>query len=63
MEAVVEVAGTVFRAEGVYRADDAGWVDTATHASGAGTYEGIDPYGLWRSGEPVGTANTAPPGL
>lgn len=62
VEAVVEVEGAVFRAEGGYLADDAGRVDTATGSSDAGTYQGVDPYGLWWSGEQIGTATTAPPG-
>jgi dienelactone hydrolase len=62
VEALVEIDGAVFRAEGVYRVSDAGGLDTATASSEAGTYQGIDPYGLWWSGEQIGAATTAPPG-
>jgi acetyl esterase/lipase len=48
------------RAWARFRANEAGWVDTATDASLAGTYEGVDGFGLWTSGESVGPAQVAP---
>jgi dienelactone hydrolase len=59
--AVVDGAGGRFRSEATFQADDAGVVDTAVAASRTGTYTGVDPYGVWWSGERVGPS-TAPPG-
>src|SRR5262249_61934189 len=51
-----------FVSDGRFRADGSGCVDTATFASHAGTYMGVDPFGLWWSGSRVGPA-PATPGL
>ena len=48
--ASVEIAGGIFEAAGAFVADQAGRVDTAVHPSQAGTYTGVDPFGLWWSG-------------
>jgi dienelactone hydrolase len=58
--AIVEVAGTVYRANASYRADAFGTVDTARDPSGDGTYRGVDPFGLLWSGMPEGPAHAAP---
>src|SRR5215467_11692377 len=51
-----------FVSDGRFRADAEGCVNTATFASHAGTYMGVDPFGLWWSGSRVGPA-PATPGL
>ena len=61
--AVVDGAGGVFRAQATFEADESGAVDTAVAASTAGTYRGVDPFGLWWSGEPVGPSAASPVAL
>lgn len=53
MTAYAEVDGARFEATATFEADADGEVDTAHNASLAGTYTGIDPFGLWWSGNPV----------
>ena len=60
LHASVEVAGTVHQATATFDADQAGLVDTARQPSRAGSYTGVDPFGLWWSGRPVGPS-TLPP--
>src|SRR5258708_39269208 len=48
--ACADVDGAIHEATATFQADPAGVVDTAHHASLAGTYTGIDPFGLWWSG-------------
>jgi dienelactone hydrolase len=47
-----------YEAEATFDADGSGRVDTARSTSRAGTYEGIDPFGLWWSGTPVGPSTS-----
>jgi dienelactone hydrolase len=60
IQASVEVAGTVHQATATFDADQAGLVDTARQPSRAGSYTGVDPFGLWWSGEPVGPSHLPP---
>jgi dienelactone hydrolase len=60
VDAWVDVAGAVHAATATFDADDAGVVDTSSQSSQAGTYTGVDPFGLWWSGEPVGPSTAAP---
>jgi dienelactone hydrolase len=60
IDAWADVAGAIHAATGTFDADETGVVDTSTHASQAGTYTGIDPFGLWWSGEPVGPSSALP---
>jgi dienelactone hydrolase len=48
-----------YEAKGTFHADEHGRVDTARTASRAGTYVGIDPFGLWWSGIPAGPSTGA----
>jgi dienelactone hydrolase len=57
---LVDGAGGIFRSEATYQADDTGAVDTAVAASRSGTYLGVDPLGLWWSGDPVGPSTLGP---
>jgi dienelactone hydrolase len=58
------IDGSVHEATATFTADHAGVVDTARHASTAGSYTGTDPFGLWWSATPAGPASHAatPPG-
>jgi dienelactone hydrolase len=58
--AVVDAAGGRFRSEAKFEADDAGTVNTALAPSRSGTYTGVDPFGLWWSGEPLGPSDAPP---
>ena len=60
VRATVEVAGAVHQAMATFDADEAGLVDTARQASLAGSYTGVDPFGLWWSGQPVGPTSRPP---
>jgi hypothetical protein len=60
VRATVEVAGAVHQARATFDADQAGVVDTARQASRAGSYTGVDPFGLWWSGQPVGPSRRPP---
>lgn len=60
VRAAVDIAGELYHAEGVYRASATGSVNTATDPSVAGTYQGIDPYGLWWSGTATGPGTAEP---
>lgn len=61
VRAGLDDGGTAFEATASFDADEAGTVDTARAASRGGTYEGIDPFGLWWSGEMAGpSAATVP---
>ena len=48
-----------YEAEATFDADEHGIVDTARTASRAGTYVGIDPFGLWWSGTLAGPSAEA----
>ena len=58
------IDGSVYEATATFTADGTGVVDTARHASTAGSYTGTDPFGLWWSATPVAPAAhaAAPPG-
>src|SRR6516162_2607454 len=58
------IDGFVHEATATFTADHTGVVDTARHASTAGSYTGTDPFGLWWSAAPAGPAAHAatPPG-
>jgi dienelactone hydrolase len=58
------IDGSVHEASAIFTADHTGVVDTARHASTAGSYTGTDPFGLWWSATPAGPAAHAgtPPG-
>jgi len=58
------IDGSVHEAMATFTADHTGVVDTARHASTAGSYTGTDPFGLWWSATPAGPAAHAatPPG-
>jgi Acyl-CoA thioester hydrolase/BAAT N-terminal region len=60
VRATVEVTGAVHQAMATFDADEAGLVDTARQASLAGSYTGVDPFGLWWSGQPVGPTSRPP---
>jgi dienelactone hydrolase len=60
VDAWVDVAGAIHAATATFDADDVGVVDTSRHSSQAGTYTGIDPFGLWWSGEAVRPSSSAP---
>jgi acyl-CoA thioester hydrolase/bile acid acetyltransferase-like protein len=60
VRATAEVNGAVHQATATFDADQAGMVDTARQASRAGSYTGVDPFGLWWSGEPVGPSSWPP---
>jgi Acyl-CoA thioester hydrolase/BAAT N-terminal region len=60
VRATVEGAGAVHQARATFDADQAGVVDTARQASRAGSYTGVDPFGLWWSGQPVGPSRRPP---
>src|SRR6476659_4885021 len=51
VRAVAERAGSARTATATFRSDTAGGVSTATDPSLAGTYRGIDPFGLGWSGD------------
>ena len=57
VRATVEVAGAVHQAMATFDADETGLVDAARQASRAGSYRGVDPFGLWWSGQPVGPSS------
>jgi dienelactone hydrolase len=61
VEATTDVEGSTYAANARFVADAAGSVDTSRAASVSGTYTGVDPFGLWWSGNPV--ALTEGPGL
>ena len=54
--ASIDSGDSRYVSRGQFRADDRGCVDTATFASQAGTYVGVDPSGLLWSGARVGPA-------
>ena len=60
MTALVDVAGAIYDARATFIADDSGRVDTAVHPSQGGTYSGVDPFGLWWSGQPLRQSTTPP---
>ena len=60
VRASVEVAGAVHLAAATFDADETGVVDTSRHPSRAGSYAGVDPFGLWWSGEATAPAATLP---
>jgi dienelactone hydrolase len=60
VRATVEATGAVHQAMAAFDADEAGLVDTARQASLAGSYTGVDPFGLWWSGQPVGPSSRPP---
>jgi pimeloyl-ACP methyl ester carboxylesterase len=51
IEAHLELGGQQWRCSGEYVADPDGTVDTARHASGGGSYRGVDPFGLFWSAD------------
>ena len=53
------IDGSVHKATATFIADGTGVVDTAVHASTAGSYTGADPFGLWWSAKPAGPAADA----
>lgn len=61
VRARVEGEGAVRQAVATFRADETGAVDTARAASLAGTYTGVDPFGLWWSGEVAATSAISQP--
>src|SRR5215469_15519787 len=54
VRAFVEIDNTTREAMATFRASDSGTVDTGRDASVAGTYTGVDPFGLWWSGDIAG---------
>ena len=58
------IDGSVHEATATFTANHTGLVDTARHASTAGSYTGSDPFGLWWSATAAGPAAHAatPPG-
>jgi dienelactone hydrolase len=60
MAALVDVTGAIYDARATFIADDCGTVNTALQSSQAGTYTGIDPFGLWWSGRPLRQSTTEP---
>jgi dienelactone hydrolase len=58
----VDDGGSGYEASGTFVSTDAGKIDTSASPSLRGTYEGIDPFGLWWSGELVApSTGTQPP--
>lgn len=56
VRATSELQGTLLEAEAAFEARPDGTVDVRTQASVAGTFSGVDPFGLWWSGVPKGPA-------
>jgi hypothetical protein len=48
-------------ASATFRADETGTVKTSRDASLAGTYTGVDPFGLWWSGDLVAPSASSSP--
>jgi dienelactone hydrolase len=51
VQARVDTDNATREARASFRADESGTVDTGRDASLAGTYTGVDPFGLWWSGD------------
>jgi dienelactone hydrolase len=58
VRASVDALGAIHEAVATFDADKTGVVNTARQPSRAGTYTGVDPFGLWWSGDPVGPSAT-----
>lgn len=56
-----EVNGGVHESHALFEADEAGTIDTTCHPSLAGSYRGVDPFGLWWSAELAAAAPPCPP--
>lgn len=61
LTASADVDGARFQSAATFEADSTGRVDTSRDPSLAGTYTGIDPFGLWWSGNPVARSAAASP--
>ena len=57
IEASIDSGDCTYVSRARFHSDAQGRVDTAVHESHAGTYTGVDPFGLWWSGECVGAAH------
>jgi len=55
--AQVQMDGAAWQATGTFNADEFGTVDTARDASLGGSYTGVDPFGLWWSGDRAASAD------
>ena len=61
VHARVEIDNATRDASASFRADERGTIDTSRDASSAGTYTGVDAFGLWWSGDIVApSAHSAP---
>ena len=61
VHARVEIDNATREASATFRADETGTVETSRDASLAGTYTGVDPFGLWWSGDPVAPSASSSP--
>jgi dienelactone hydrolase len=61
VHAHIDEGGSGYESTGTFHADATGTIDTATSPSHGGTYEGIDAFGLWWSGEQVDSSTPTPP--
>ena len=59
VKATVDDGANVYEAAATFEADASGTVDTAVSASRDGTYTGVDPFGLWWSGEHTGPSSAS----
>jgi len=57
----VEIDNATRHATATFRASQDGTIDTSRDASLAGTYTGVDPFGLWWSGEHAGPSTSRIP--
>jgi dienelactone hydrolase len=61
IHARVEIDNATREASATFRADETGTVDTGRDGSLAGTYTGVDPFGLWWSGDLVAPSASSLP--
>jgi len=61
VHARVEMDNATREASATFRADETGTVETSRDASLAGTYTGVDPFGLWWSGDLVAPSASSSP--
>ena len=57
----IEIDSATREASATFRADETGIIDTSRDASLTGTYTGVDPFGLWWSGDLVAPSASSMP--
>lgn len=60
VDASFELQGATYRSSATYVADEQGVVDPSSTPSTGGSYDGVDPFGLYWSADPVGPSARAP---